>query len=152
MVSGLVTSPDDHSRICLGEARPMRIASKSLMSINGCSPHSSSVGTAKWRDGGGSRSFLDLVQRQLLGLGVELGFVELLSEHLVVGGGQLAVLIDAVAPLLQLLSLGVAGGGPAGHRPQVDAELLGGAQQLVVPLADRDGSDGLRPPLDLTDA
>src|SRR5690349_12242034 len=33
MVSGLVTSPIDQSRICFGEARPIRIASKSLMSI-----------------------------------------------------------------------------------------------------------------------
>src|SRR5919109_3896500 len=34
MVSGLVTSPEDQSRICLDDARPMRIASNSLMSIN----------------------------------------------------------------------------------------------------------------------
>jgi hypothetical protein len=32
IVSGLVTSPDDQSRICLLDASPMRIASKSLMS------------------------------------------------------------------------------------------------------------------------
>src|SRR2546423_3117705 len=33
MVSGLVTSPEDQSRICLDDARPIRIASNSLMSI-----------------------------------------------------------------------------------------------------------------------
>src|SRR6187549_641921 len=33
MVSGLVTSPDDQSRICLLDARPIRIASNSLISI-----------------------------------------------------------------------------------------------------------------------
>jgi len=33
IVSGLVTSPDDQSRICFGDASPMRIASKSLISI-----------------------------------------------------------------------------------------------------------------------
>src|SRR5437868_7112619 len=33
MVSGFVTSPDDQSRICLLDASPIRIASKSLMSI-----------------------------------------------------------------------------------------------------------------------
>jgi hypothetical protein len=33
IVSGFVTSPDDQSRICLLEASPIRIASKSLMSI-----------------------------------------------------------------------------------------------------------------------
>ena len=33
MVSGFVTSPEDQSRICLLEASPIRIASKSLMSI-----------------------------------------------------------------------------------------------------------------------
>src|ERR671932_310846 len=33
MVSGLVTSPLDHERICFEEARPMEIASKLLMSI-----------------------------------------------------------------------------------------------------------------------
>src|ERR687887_2344386 len=34
MVSGLVTSPDDQSRICLDDASPIRMASNSLMSIN----------------------------------------------------------------------------------------------------------------------
>src|SRR5919201_533570 len=34
MVSGLVTSPEDQSRICLDDANPMRMASNSLMSIN----------------------------------------------------------------------------------------------------------------------
>jgi len=33
IVSGLVTSPEDQSRICLLDASPMRMASKSLMSI-----------------------------------------------------------------------------------------------------------------------
>src|SRR6266699_3620345 len=33
MVSGFVTSPEDQSRICLLDASPMRMASKSLMSI-----------------------------------------------------------------------------------------------------------------------
>src|ERR671926_269406 len=33
MVSGFVTSPDDQSRICLLDASPIRMASKSLMSI-----------------------------------------------------------------------------------------------------------------------
>jgi hypothetical protein len=33
IVSGLVTSPEDQSRICFDEARPILIASKSLMSI-----------------------------------------------------------------------------------------------------------------------
>src|SRR3954452_2215554 len=33
IVSGFVTSPIDQSRICFGEASPIRIASKSLMSI-----------------------------------------------------------------------------------------------------------------------
>src|SRR2546423_3457409 len=33
MVSGLVTSPLDHERICFEEARPMLMASKLLMSI-----------------------------------------------------------------------------------------------------------------------
>src|SRR5215210_7113997 len=36
MVSGFVTSPEDQSRICLLEASPMRMASKSLMSIKFC--------------------------------------------------------------------------------------------------------------------
>src|SRR3954447_22570211 len=33
MVSGLVTSPELHDRICFDEARPMEMASKLLMSI-----------------------------------------------------------------------------------------------------------------------
>ena len=44
MVSGLVTSPDDHGRICSGEARPILMASNSLMSIKGDSYSSSSAG------------------------------------------------------------------------------------------------------------
>src|SRR4026209_2826009 len=52
MVSGLVTSPIDQSRICFGEARPIRIASKSLMSIcaKGISPSDTSrVGRVQLR-------------------------------------------------------------------------------------------------------
>src|SRR5918997_7155955 len=37
MVSGFVTSPLDHERICLEDARPISIASKLLMSITGVS-------------------------------------------------------------------------------------------------------------------
>src|SRR4051812_6984007 len=33
MVSGFVTSPEDHDRICLEDARPISMASKLLMSI-----------------------------------------------------------------------------------------------------------------------
>src|SRR4051812_10513971 len=33
MVSGLVTSPEDHDRICLEDASPISMASKLLMSI-----------------------------------------------------------------------------------------------------------------------
>src|ERR1700691_2170858 len=33
MVSGFLTSPNDHARICSGDARPMRIASKLLTSM-----------------------------------------------------------------------------------------------------------------------
>jgi hypothetical protein len=39
IVSGLVTSPDDQSRICFDDASPIRIASKSLMSIKVLLPH-----------------------------------------------------------------------------------------------------------------
>src|SRR5215203_4395478 len=38
MVSGLVTSPLDHDRICLEDARPISMASKLLMSIKVGSP------------------------------------------------------------------------------------------------------------------
>src|ERR671933_2215813 len=37
MVSGFVTSPLDHERICLEDARPISIASKLLMSIKAVS-------------------------------------------------------------------------------------------------------------------
>src|SRR3954454_21880238 len=158
MVSGLVTSPDDHSLICLGEASPMRIASKSLMSINVwpfC--RLSSCGCGRLAPGR-ERSLLHLFQLQghvllfvlvLVLLGREVVLVELLGQLLVVRDGQLTLDVDALASLLELLGLGVASGRTAGDRPQVDAELLGRPQQLVVLLADSDGAAVLSDHLDV---
>src|SRR3954464_5691783 len=134
MVSGFVTSPDDHSRICLGDASPMRIASKSLMSINvmpfvqkSCS---SLLGLFQLE-----RGVLVLEVVLLVFFSRQVVFVQLLGELLVVRQRQLAVGVDPVGALLELLCLGIPRRGPAGDRPQVDAELLGSPQQLVVLLA-----------------
>ena len=68
----------------------------------------------------------------------QLALDDLLAEQLVVRDGELAVVVRAVDALLELLRPGVARRGPVGHRAQVDAELLGGPQQLVLLLADGD--------------
>src|SRR5207244_12071694 len=73
MVSGLVTSPEDQSRICLLDASPIRMASNSLMSIK-----------ALLR----SSLFLDLDVRQLLRQRAGLCFRFLLG---VLGGRHLHV-------------------------------------------------------------
>src|SRR5919197_404168 len=102
MVSGLVTSPLDHERICFEEARPMEIASKLLMSI---------IGSAS---------------------------VLFLYVFSVLPGGRF-LRLPAVAFRLDLL-LGLVGRAGA-RRPdprEVDAELLGGPQQVVVLVADLD--------------
>src|SRR3954454_15867933 len=99
MVSGFVTSPDDHSRICLGDARPIRMASKSLISINGCS-----LLLRNQRDGRAARgSLLELPELRLresrvlvVSQGFQVVLGELLVEPLVGRDGQIAVAVDAV--------------------------------------------------------
>ena len=95
IVSGFVTSPEDQSRICLLEASPIRIASKSLMSIKVLlSPYSvfefkvNKANVAERAD-----FFFGL----LLGhrLHRHVGIVEV-AERLVGRQGQLAVLVDAL--------------------------------------------------------
>src|SRR3954462_13627743 len=75
MVSGLVTSPELQSWICLVDARPILIASKSLMSITGRSSPSRGRGwcdvqwCGEWPGSGGASapSLLDL-RLDLVGL------------------------------------------------------------------------------------
>src|SRR5207247_308241 len=135
MVSGLVTSPDDQSRICLLDASPMRIASNSLMSIKAL-----------------LTSFLDLdvcqiclAERPDLGLyflfrcggRCDLDVIEV-AERLVGRERELAVLVDALLALLELLGGRLPRGRAERARREVDAELLRGAEQLVVLLAHLD--------------
>src|SRR5258707_9923172 len=68
---------------------------------------------------------------------LEILLLELLAEQLVVGQDELAVGIDAVGALLELLRLRISGRPAAGHRPQADAELLGRPQQLLILLTNR---------------
>src|SRR5215211_1070252 len=128
MVSGFVTSPDDQSRICFDEARPMRIASKSLMSIKVTpfqAPRSQTEvwhrkKPVRWRSE--LRSFLQLhffCERARLVLGLLSGFLGRrerrvcdVDERLVVRKRQLAVLVDALLALLDLLGVRLACGGP----------------------------------------
>src|ERR671936_2290976 len=130
MVSGFVTSPDDQSRICLDDASPMRIASKSLMSIKALLRPSLFL-------------YLYVGQRARLGLGLLLRF--LFGCHLHVGevaqrlvrreGQLLPGLVDALLAFLNLLGGRLPRGGAERARREVDAELLGCPQQLVVLLA-----------------
>src|SRR5919197_5816152 len=134
MVSGLVTSPEDQSRICLDDASPMRMASNSLMSIKALP------------------LLLYFYVRQLVceRTGLCLCFflrvlfradldVAQVAERLVRRERQLlARLVDALLALLGLLGGGLPRGGAERARREVDAELLGGPQQLVVLLAHLD--------------
>src|SRR6266516_5647307 len=104
MVSGFVTSPDDQSRICLLDASPMRIASKSLMSIKFCLPslplfldfHVRQICFAEWPDLG-LDLFLRFCRRR------QLDVVEV-AERLVRRQRELlARLVDALLALLDLL-------------------------------------------------
>src|SRR6185437_13953906 len=111
MVSGFVTSPDDQSRICFDDASPIRIASKSLMSIKALSSLFPSVVPGRQpslfdfyvRE-------LDLAHRPQLGLGLFLGLlgrrqldVVEVAQRLVGRQGQLSRLVDALLALLGLL-------------------------------------------------
>src|SRR5215471_9893614 len=123
MVSGLVTSPEDQSRICLLEASPIRIASKSLMSINSVpSLFDFRVGQLDFAER--ADLFLDLFLR-LVG-GGHLHVLEV-AERLVRGQLQLAGLVHALLALLRFLPGRLARGGAQRAGRQVDAELLGGA-------------------------
>src|SRR5919202_5800146 len=114
MVSGFVTSPDDQSRICLDDASPMRIASKSLMSIkvflslSSCPSLVLDLHVCQICLGERPHLLLDL----LLGLGVrrQLDVVEV-AERLVGRQGQLAVLVDPLLALLDLLGRALARSG-----------------------------------------
>src|SRR2546422_7538822 len=123
MVSGFVTSPDDQSRICFDDARPMRIASKSLMSIKVlCAPLYSFLEFQIREVAVGDRPHLRL--RLLLGLlARRLLHVAQVAQLLVVRERHLAVLVDALLALLELLGGGLASGRPERARRQVDAEL-----------------------------
>src|SRR5919202_4936394 len=120
MVSGLVTSPELQERICLEEARPILMASKLLMSIMRF------LGSGRWEGAGAGRvgrSGLRLdVLGERLGGGVRLD-------------GSVALGLNLLLGLLALdgLVVGLAVGGP--HAREVDAELLGGPEQVVVLLA-----------------
>src|SRR5437588_7653725 len=104
MVSGLVTSPLDHERICFEEARPIEIASKLLMSI---------IGAA---------SVLFLYVFSVLFLGRFGGL-----PPVALGLDLLLVLVGRVPQR---------GADPR----EVDAQLLGRTQQVVVLVADLDPS------------
>src|ERR671925_1053806 len=163
MVSGLVTSPDDQSRICLLDASPIRMASKSLMSIK-LAPSSSSPWTAfqpAQTSAFGLRctlvlsvlpSFLYLNICQLVGerpglcvglflralLGRDLDVREV-AQSLVGRQGQLLPgLVDTLLALLRLFRGRLPRGCAERARREVDTELLGGPQQLVVLLAHLD--------------
>src|SRR6478752_1553824 len=111
MVSGFVTSPEDQSRICFDEARPIRIASKSLMSIK--SLPRLSVFDFQIHE-------ILLAERADLCVGVLLGFLLVgdldvleVPKRFVGRQGQLgAGLVGAFLPLLLLLGGRFAADGP----------------------------------------
>src|SRR5215207_6670411 len=102
MVSGFVTSPELQERICFEEARPISIASKLLMSIMGL-----------------GLSFRGLV------LGQVLIADDGCPRRVTVDRGLGGVLVD-----LDRLVGGRAVG--RAHAGEVDAQLLGRAQEVVV--------------------
>src|ERR671934_1394720 len=126
MVSGLVTSPEDQSRICLDDASPIRMASKSLMSIKALLRPSLLVYFTIGQVFGqrprlGIRLFLRVDRRPDLD-------VCQVAELLI--GRQRQLLARLVEPLLALLGLlcgRLARRRPQRPRRQVDAELLGRA-------------------------
>src|ERR671926_1224557 len=124
MVSGFVTSPDDQSRICLLDARPIRIASKSLMSIK-FSPQSLLVFELEVDEVGVAHG-ADLLVRLFGGLLFfgDLDVVEI-PERLVCRQRKLPVLIHAFLPFLDLLGRGLASDRAERAGREVDAELLG---------------------------
>src|SRR5213592_3345205 len=115
MVSGLVTSPELQERICLEEARPISMASKLLMSIKEILSSRFSVLSSqfRWREPGLLLvAFGDLFRGGLgIGLAVPVA-LGLAVDRLVVG-------------------LAVRGADPA----EIDAQLLGGTEEVVVLLA-----------------
>src|SRR3954465_10597288 len=133
MVSGLVTSPEDQSRICLLEASPIRIASNSLMSIK--SLLALLVFEFQIHEAG-------VAERSNLGLALLLGLLALryldvveVAERLVGRQGQNAGLVGAPPAPPPLPGGRLAADGPQRAGREVDAELLGRAQELVLLLA-----------------
>src|SRR5262245_28223965 len=147
MVSGFVTSPDDQSRICFDDASPIRIASKSLISIKSFPSLANAVYRGRVR-----RSVVELEVDEVglterPGLLLDLLFdllvrrqldVVEVAECLVGRKRQLAVLVDPLLALLELLGGRLARGGAERAGREVDAELLRGPQELVVLLAHLD--------------
>src|SRR3954454_21882605 len=148
MVSGFVTSPDDQSRICFDDARPIRIASKSLMSIKFSRLlsvlvlQSSRLSCARepgGRPGSRAGSLLVEVEVGQAGLGqradlllrflrgalarADVDLVEV-AQRLVGGERQLAVLVDALLALLDLLGRRLPRGRAERSGREVDPELL----------------------------
>src|SRR5205085_7003644 len=143
IVSGFVTSPDDQSRICLLDASPIRIASKSLMSIKWFFlPQRFERVRHPVREGLGRRPrvcarslsflyvswfcertclFLSFFRCDRFGLDLDVGEI---AERLVGRHLQVAVLVDALLALLDLLGRRGTRRRAQRARCQVDAELL----------------------------
>src|SRR3954471_8857629 len=118
MVSGLVTSPDDQLLICFDEARPIEMASKLLMSI---------IRYSNWKAEGGKRK-AGTAPRSRFSLRFHVfGFL--------LFGGRVRLAAVALGLDLLLRLVGRVGGRLA-DPGEVDAELLGCAQEFVVLVAD----------------
>src|SRR6266540_7507101 len=126
MVSGFVTSPEDQSRICLLEASPIRMASKSLMSIKWV-PSLLYFRVRQPRLAYRADFFLYLFLGLLLRRELDVGEV---AQRLVRGQLQLAGFVSAVLAFLDLLPRGLPRGRAQRSRGEVDAELLGRAEQF----------------------
>src|SRR4051812_6069690 len=116
MVSGLVTSPEDHPRICLEDASPISMASKLLMSIM----RSLSVSGVALRLVLDGRDVLGELPEVDLAVDVEVRRVVVARGLRVVGAGGHVGVVAALDGLVGRLPVAGADAG------EVDAELLGG--------------------------
>src|SRR3954466_7950894 len=143
MVSGLVTSPEDQDRICLDDARPISIASKLLMSIKVSVP-SLLVRSYSSSEGSPASARISSLPATASGSTGSAMYSSLVSPVVPASpsttscsSASSAAPSPPAAPPPAPSAAAAAPPRPAAgaHAGEVDAELLGGPQQVVVLVA-----------------